>query len=143
MRKGEFKMKGTNQVLGGGGFHHVAITVHDIDATVKFYTEVLGFKVAISWGEGDKRAAMLDAGDGSCLEVFAGGTPDKKPEGAFKHLALRTADTDTVFERVKAAGMEITMQPTDIVIGSNPPTPAKIAFFKGPDGEIVELFQNK
>lgn len=136
-------MKGKNEILGGGGFHHVAITVNDFDASVMFYTEVLGFKKTISWGEGDNRAIMLDAGDGSCIEMFAGGNGEKKPEGAFKHLALRTADCRDVFERVKAAGMEMTVEPKDIEIQSDPPTPVTIAFFKGPDGEIIELFQNR
>lgn len=136
-------MKGNNEVLGGGGFHHVAMTVNDFEVSVKFYTEVLGFKRTISWGEGDKRAIMLDSGDGSCLEIFAGGDGDKRPEGTFKHLALRTADCRAVFERVKALGMEITVEPKDVELQSNPPTPVTIAFFKGPDGEIIELFENR
>ncbi len=38
--------KGTNALLGGGGFHHVAVRVHDYDAALRFYTETLGFKVS-------------------------------------------------------------------------------------------------
>lgn len=136
-------MKGTNEVLGSGGFHHVAMTVGDLDASVRFYTEVLGCRTTITWGEGDKRAAMLDVGDGSCLELFAGGTGLPHVPGAFKHIALRTADTKTVLERVRAAGMEITMEASEIDLPSQPPVPVTIAFFKGPDGEIVELFQNR
>lgn len=136
-------MKGTNAVLGGGGFHHVAIKVKDFEATVKFYTEILGFKETISWGEGDRRVVMLDAGDGSCLEVFAGGPVDAKPEGAFIHLALRTTCCRDVLEKVRAAGMEITVEPKDVILQSTPPTPATIAFFIGLDGEIIELFQNR
>lgn len=133
---------GNNEILGGGGFHHVAMTVNDFELSVKFYTEVLGFKETISWGEGEKRAVMLDAGDGSCIEMFAGGNGEKKTEGAFTHLALRTADCESVLQRVKAAGMEITVELKSGEIKSNPPTPMKIAFFKGPDGELIELFQN-
>lgn len=136
-------MSSNNEILGGGGFHHIAMTVNDFEASIKFYTEVLGFKKTISWGEGDKKAIMLDAGDGSCLEIFAGGKGIKKPEGAFEHLALRTADCRAVFERAKASGMEITVEPKDVDLQSNPPTPVTIAFFKGPDGEIIELFQNR
>jgi glyoxylase I family protein len=136
-------IKGYNTVIGGGGFHHIAMKVGNFDASVKFYTEVLGFLKTISWGEGDSRAIMLDAGDGSCLELFAGGTTTQKPEGALLHLALRTDDCDNALNRVKAAGMEVTMEPTDVVINSTPKTPVRIAFFKGPDGEIIEFFQNK
>jgi glyoxylase I family protein len=136
-------MSGTNSVLGGGGFHHIAMRVHDFDASVKFYTEALGFKEKISWGEGDGRAIMLDTGDGNYLEIFAGGAADPRPEGAVIHFALRTNDTDAVVEHVRAAGAEITVEPKDVDIQSRPQnTPVRLAFCKGPDGEIIEFFQN-
>lgn len=136
-------MGGSNTAIGGGGFHHVAIRVGDFDASVKFYKEILGFKETISWGEGDKSAIMLDTGDGNCFEIFAGGVKGQKPEGAFIHVALRTSDCDAAIEKVRSAGMEVTMEPTDVTIQSTPPTPVRIAFFKGPDGEMLEFFQNK
>jgi glyoxylase I family protein len=136
-------MQGQNNVLGGGGFHHVAIRVKDFDASVKFYTEVLGFKESIAWGEGDKRAIMLDTGDGSSLELFAGETDDNKPEGNYLHIALRTTRCDAVIQTIKALGMEVTMEPKDVDLASNPPTPVRIAFFKGLDGELIELFQTR
>jgi catechol 2,3-dioxygenase-like lactoylglutathione lyase family enzyme len=136
-------MKGKNDILGGGGFHHIALKVKDFEYSVGFYTEVLGFRSTISWGDGDNRAVMLDSGDGSCLEIFAGGSVEKKPEGAILHIALRTADCRVVLEKVREAGMEITVEPKDVNIPSSPPTPVTIAFFKGPDGEIIELFENR
>lgn len=134
----------TNETLGGGGFHHVAIRVHDFDASVRFYGDVLGFKEKIQWGEGDKRAIMMDAGDGNYIEIFAGGSAGPKPEGAIIHFALRTTDCDAALERARAAGVEVTKEPTSLDIPSRPqPTPVRIAFFTGPDGEVVELFQNE
>ena len=38
---GVLAMKGNNEILGGGGFHHIAMTVNDFDASVKFYVEML------------------------------------------------------------------------------------------------------
>lgn len=125
------------------GYHHTAITVKDFDRSLKFYREVLGLKEVLAWGENDRRAVMLDFGDGGCIEIFAGGTADPKPEGVFLHLALRTDNCDNAIAAVKAAGMEITSHPVDITIPSNPPKPIRIAFFKGPDGEILEFFQEK
>ena len=134
----------TNETLGGGGFHHVAIRAHDFDASVRFYGDVLGFKEKIRWGEGDKLAIMMDAGDGNYIEIFAGGSAGPKPEGAIIHFALRTTDCDAALERARAAGVEVTKEPTSLDIPSRPqPTPVRIAFFKGPDGEVVELFQNE
>jgi glyoxylase I family protein len=129
---------GKNKVIGGGGFHHVAIRVRDFDASVKFYTEALGFTERVRWGEGDKRGILLDTGDGNYLEIFAGGAPGPKPEGAFLHLALRTDNVDAAIEVARRAGMEVTVEPKDVSLGT---VPARIAFFKGPDGEIIELFQ--
>ena len=129
---------GNNRVIGGGGFHHVAIRVHDFDASVKFYTEVLGFTERVRWGEGNGRGILLDTGDGNYLEIFAGGAPGPKPEGAFLHLALRTDNVDAAIEVARRAGMEVTVEPKDVRLGT---VQARIAFFKGPDGEIIELFQ--
>ncbi|CAM4469499.1 VOC family protein [Paenibacillus tarimensis] len=130
---------GHNSKIGGGGFHHVAIRVYDFDASVRFYTEILGFEERVRWGEGTSRAVMLDTGDGNYLEIFAGGAEGQKPEGAFLHIALRSSNVDNALELARDAGMEVTMEPTDVMLGSEP---VRIAFFKGPDGEIIELFQS-
>jgi glyoxylase I family protein len=134
----------TNSNLGGGGFHHVAIKVRDFDASLRFYTQALGFKEKIRWGEGDGRAVMLDVGDGNYLELFAGGPKDPKPEGAWMHVAFRAANTDAALARARAAGVQVTMEPANITIPASPgPVPIRIAFCKGPDGEIIEFFQNE
>jgi len=126
------------------GFHHTAIRSADFDRSVKFYSEVLGFTSRIQWGEGSKRAAMLDVGDGNYLEIFARHDAFEILEGTVLHFALRTDDTTAMLERVRAAGMTVTMEPTDVTIDSSiGPVEVKIAFFKGPDGEIVELFENE
>ena len=137
-------MSGKNETIGGGGFHHVAIRAQDFDASVRFYTKALGFREKIAWGEGAKRAIMLDAGDGNYMEIFAGGSDSPKPEGAILHFALRTSDCDAAIARARAAGATVTVEPKDVDIPSTPgPTPVRIAFCKGPDGEIIEFFQNE
>ncbi|NHN31342.1 VOC family protein [Paenibacillus agricola] len=132
---------GTNEKLGGGGFHHLALRVYDFDASVKFYTEGLGFTVKTSWGEGDKRIVLLDSGDGNYMEIFAGGSIEHKHEGAFFHVAFRTNNVVTAVESAVAAGATVTINPKDATLGRDPSYPAKIAFVKGPDGEIIEFFQ--
>ena len=136
-------MTGHNTKIGGGGFHHLAIKVRDFDASMRFYRDALGFTEKISWGEGDNRAVMLDTGDGNYIEMFAGGSIEPKPEGIYMHVAFRTDDCDAAIEKARAAGAEVTVEPKDVVIQSNPPSPVKIAFCKGPDGEVIEFFQYK
>jgi glyoxylase I family protein len=133
---------GNNNIIGGGGFHHVAIKVRDFDATVKFYSEGFGFKARLSWGEGNSRAVLLDTGDGNYLEVFAGGSQEIKPEGSIIHMAFRTDDVAKAVAAARTAGAEITVEPKDVVISDSPATPIRIAFCKGPDGEIIEFFQS-
>lgn len=144
-------MAGSNSVLGGGGFHHVAIKVSDFERTVKMYTEGLGFKEKIRWGsvtpEGDKRGIMLDTGDGNYLEVFGGGkvrpaATDMWADGVMIHFAIRTTKIEEAMQRAEAAGFKVTVAPKGVTIPSVPPTPIRIAFCHGPDGEVVELFQN-
>ena len=52
-----------NEIIKGMGFHHIALKALDFDAALKFYTEGLGMKFYTSWGEGEKKIAMLDLGD--------------------------------------------------------------------------------
>src|SRR5687768_1365360 len=131
--------KGTNTLLGGGGFHHVAVKVHDFDAALRFYTEALGFSQKVTWGEGDKRAAMLDTGDGSYLEVFAGGPAEPPAGGSLVHFALRTDDVDGAIERVRKAGMKVSREPKDATTPNQPfALPVRLAFRKGPGPEDIE-----
>ena len=134
-------MSGHNEAIGGGGFHHVAIKVADFDATERFYTEGLGFTVATRWGEGDGRAVLLDTGDGNYFEIFAGGQPaTDAPARPIQHVALRSSDVDGAIARARSAGAEVTMEPRDIDIPSDPPTPVRIAFIRAPGGEVIEFF---
>lgn len=129
------------------GFHHAAMRARDFDASVAFYREGLGMTPAISWGQGDGRAVMLDAGGGGHVEVFAGGTsrpPRGKndPEPALLHLAFRTRSCDASFARAVAAGAAVAAEPKTLTIPSDPPKTVRIAFVTGPDGETIEFFQD-
>ncbi len=124
------------------GFHHAALRAADFDASVRFYTHGLGLKQVLAWGEGKGRGVMLDAGSGNRMEIFAGGESGPKPEGAFLHLAFKTPDCDKALEAARAAGAEITAEPKTVTIASTPPAVVRIAFCKGPDGEVLEFFQS-
>lgn len=123
------------------GFHHVAVRVKDFDGVVRFYKEGLGLKEKIAWGEGNGRAIMLDAGNGNCVEVFAGGKD--QPEGQLVHMALRTDDVEALVQRAVAAGAIVTVPVKSVNIPtSTGPVPVRIAFVKAPGGEVIEFFQS-
>ena len=126
------------------GVHHIALKACGLEAfekTVCFYHRILGMPIARTWGEGENVGMMIDTGAG-LLEIFAN-APDAPGQGALRHLAFAVEDTDACVEAVRAAGYQITTEPKDIVIGSVPPYPARIAFCIGPVGEEIEFFQVK
>ena len=126
------------------GIHHIALKacgVEDYAKLVKFYTEILGLPIVRTWGDGGNAAMMIYTGAG-LLEIFAIGE-DYPGQGALRHLAFQVEDTDACIEAVRAEGYKVTMEPTDIVIPSEIPYPARIAFCIGPVGEEVEFFHVK
>jgi glyoxylase I family protein len=132
-----------NSVIAGCGTHHIAVQTRDWDASIRLYGDVLGMSVVAEFGSPERRIALLDAGDGSHVELFQPTASSPKPGDAatndpVMHFALATTDARGAIERVRAAGYDVTMEPRDVSLGA---IQATIAFFRGPNGEIVEFFQ--
>lgn len=134
-----------NPILGDTGFHHVCIKTRDWDSTRHFYCETLGFTEKISWRTAPNRAALFDAGNGNYVEVFEDLAYLAAANGAVLHFALRTTRRDQVAARLREAGVKITMEPKDVTIPNTTavgPVPIRIFFCEGPNGEIIEFFEN-
>lgn len=126
------------------GIHHIALKAKGLEAfekTIAFYHDILGLPIVRTWGSGENIGMMLDTGAG-LLEIFANAS-DEPGTGALRHIAFAVEDTDACIETVRAAGYRVTIEPNDIVIASEPPYPARIAFCIGPVGEEVEFFHVK
>lgn len=136
-----------NNQLFGGGFHHVALGVQNFERSLNFYTTILGFKVCAEFPHpmdpSIKQIAMLDTGDGNHLEIIACPAEQPARSDLFLHVAFRSENIDAVIAKVRLAGIEIVSEPQDIELATNPPSIIRNANFKGPDGEILELFQSK
>ncbi len=118
---------------------HVEIIPKDIEETITFYTDVLGFKVK----ERNKmnmpalsEISYLTLGD-TMIELLAFKTPPAAPEGPFvgyRMLALEVDDMDKTVEYLKGKGVAITRGPT--TMGKT-----KRAEIKDPSGISIELRQ--
>lgn len=126
------------------GIHHVALKCcgrEQFEKTVAFYHDTLGMEIARTWGEGRDAGAMLSTGNG-IIEIFANGEKLLE-QGAVRHFALATDDVDSCVRAVRKAGYQITVEPGDINIPSEPVFPIRMAFCIGPVGEEIEFFQEK
>jgi catechol 2,3-dioxygenase-like lactoylglutathione lyase family enzyme len=132
-----------NKAIAGLGSHHIAVQTRNWDESEKFYTDVMGMKKIVQFGSTERRAVLLDIGDGSHMELFE--ATSESPKSADEvinntviHFALTTTDIEAAVERVRNAGMEITTEIKTLDLGHLNIT---IAFFTGPSGEVVEFFQ--
>jgi catechol 2,3-dioxygenase-like lactoylglutathione lyase family enzyme len=99
-----------------------SLTVNDIEKSVRFYTDVLGFIVRERWEEGGQlQGVMLKAGGceiGLSQDDWAKGRDRKKGEGM--RLWCETAqDVDALAARIKSAGGRLTQEPRDEMGGRN------------------------
>ncbi|MBZ0302620.1 MAG: VOC family protein [Anaerolineae bacterium] len=133
-----------NRIIQGGGLHHIAVQARDWDESLRFYRDVLGMKVVAEFGSPQRKIVLLDIGDGSHIELFqpkaetpSAGSP--APNDPVTHFALATTDTRAALEHVRQAGCTVTVEPKDVDL--NDQLNITIAFFLGPNGEVIELFQ--
>jgi catechol 2,3-dioxygenase-like lactoylglutathione lyase family enzyme len=123
------------------GIHHISLSccgTGELEKVVSFYHDVLGMPVIRRWLSKGSPAVMLDTGAG-LIEVFSN-AETSLPQGAVRHFALDVSDTDACVAAVREAGYSVTEEPNTIVIPSEPPLKARIAFCTGPLGEQIEFF---
>jgi glyoxylase I family protein len=132
-----------NSIIEGCGSHHIAVQARDWEDSLRLYRDVLGMEVVAEFGSPERKILLLDMGDGSHIELFQP-TADTPVAGSpaandpITHIALATTDTRAALEHVRAAGYEVTVETRTVDLGAFTVT---LAFFKGPNGELVEFFQ--
>ncbi|MGI6367142.1 MAG: VOC family protein [Anaerolineae bacterium] len=112
--------------------HHIALRTPDFARAKAFYTEVLELPVAAEMPGRD--CVFIDIG-GTTIELT--GAPDQAPgaAGALAHIAFEVDDIDETFAELKAKGVEFFIEPRDAGV-------MRIAFFRDPDGNALELFKS-
>jgi len=118
------------------GVHHVALLCSDVERTIRFYQELLGFPLAELFENRDYRGSthlFFDIGHDNTLAFFdfpdLGLGPYQEVLGGFHHLAISVdrAQWDAARARLEAAGVATQVE-SEISL-----------YFSDPDGVRLEL----
>ena len=130
--------------------HHSAYVSRDLEATRKFYEDVIGLPLMATWCESDMLFGaertychvFFGLADGGALAFFQFEKPEdaelfgpQMPPTPFHHLALKVdrATQDAIVKRLKAAGYD---EPKSFVLEHGY---CKSVYATDPNGMIVEF----
>lgn len=137
-------------------FSHLGICVSDLERSLRFYCEALGFAPAESHVIGDEFGRLMELDgvalrsqfvrrDGMAIELLhytspeAIGEPDRRPMNqlGLTHLSLRVDDVDAVGAAVESLGGTIVVGTrTTFELGG---APLDFLYCTDPDGTRIEL----
>lgn len=119
---------------------HVGVMVKDIDASIKFYTEIVGLELKgrLTHTNGIIELAFLGFGDSDETEVeLIQGYNDQLPnEGKVHHFAVNVPDIEAEFKRLKELNVPFIDQEITTL-----PNGYRYFYIYGPEQEWIELFQ--
>jgi len=121
---------------------HTMIRVGELDASIRFYTDVLGMRLLRrkDYPEGRFTLAFVgyaEEADSAVVELTHNWDTDAYDLGnGFGHIAIGVEDIYTTCDRIKDAGGQVTREPGPMKHGKT-----VIAFVKDPDGYSIELIQ--
>jgi lactoylglutathione lyase len=117
---------------------HIGIQVRDLDRSIGFYTQVLGLTLRSRIRlNPTTELAFLPVGDSEIELVCAQAEYTYAREGIVNHLAFHVDDVADILDRLRRNQVELIHEQPRFV----EPLSTRIAFFRGPDGEKLELFE--
>ena len=115
--------------------HHVALMAADLDATVDFYSRILGFEeLQTPEGAAEKGIRWFDLGGGRALHLVKLPGDFRPPDGSRAHFAVEVDDADAWRRYLEGKGVETTRPLIEIYR-------AKRFFFQDPSGNLGEFVQ--
>jgi len=111
---------------------YTTIIVKDMDESIKFYTDLLGFEIDSQYHLGPAGEITLMKGEGEAMiELIK--NPEDKP-GLFS-VGMDVEDVHGTVKNLKAKGAKIIMEPVPITVGL-------LAFIEDPNGARIALIQH-
>ena len=142
---------------------HIAVTVSDLDRSLAFYKDLLGFKeVERHKLEGETISTMVGKAD-AILQVVRLTSPEKssilldlqqyvEPPGSVSnaelgmvnhgHFCYGVSNLPAAYEELKSKGVEFISEPVTFDLGvEGEDGGIQVVFLKDPDGFILELME--
>lgn len=115
--------------------HHLAIVTQNMDKSLHFYRDILGFEMVEQFfDEGENADIVFLSMGNTLLELLAFRNPAHfQPPSGF-HLALGVRQVDAVFALLERQGIPVVLPLTES--GGY-----RYAYFSGPMGEVIEIVE--
>ena len=138
---------------GAATLMHVAIFCPDVDESIRFYREGLGFSRTYEWTKTytatgktvyQGRGVYVELEGETYLELFPG---EVRTDGPVHHIGLAVSNVDELYARSLAAGgrpfafEDWSGEPTTVTLDGDPEMEVRVAFVQGPAGELIELYE--
>lgn len=132
------------------GLHHIGVYTDDMEKSVKFYTEILGFKESFIVDDAKNSGeiiGMVTKADLRIELVWRADLRDSAEQaarGSQNHIALACNDVAACHRKLQENGIRCDTEAPQCVSGFGiPPRDIKILFFRGPSGELIELYEER
>lgn len=116
---------------------HMCLNVSDVERSVEWYVENLGFEDAWGFETEDGKTENRYVADENGFELQLSETEGQSPSDTgdlWDHVAVEVEDVDAAFESIDNHGVR--QEPTDQSV-----VDARTAFIEDPDGHVVELVE--
>ncbi len=122
------------------GYGHAALKVKDVEASLAFYRDKLGFPemLRLLKDDGSLWLIYLRITDLHYLEIFPGAEEDRAPgwnANGVNHLCFTIEDLEATTARMQGAGIKLTAQIKKGADGN------RQAWIEDPDGNRIELME--
>jgi catechol 2,3-dioxygenase-like lactoylglutathione lyase family enzyme len=138
---------------------HTGITVSDLERSLAFWQDTLGFEYSHSAHQTGERVEQITGVKGGELKLavlkVAGGhkielleylaPPDRKHidvrpcDVGHVHVALTVDDLDALLQRIEASGWKAAGEPQTLTVGPN--AGKRVVYVRDPDGTTIEFMQ--
>ena len=111
---------------------YTTLIVKDMDESIKFYMDVMGFEIDSQYDLGPAGTITLLKGEGETMVELIKNPVDEP--GLFS-MGMDVEDINATVNELKSKGAKITMEPTPITVGT-------LAFLEDPNGVRIALIQH-